>query len=166
MSSSRWQCSKCWRIYTFEQFMALPSVWIDEKRKGAGKEPVCECGARFHTERWYIETLVDSRYLIHTVHLQLAHPEGESKINWFETMILDKEAKSTLEGSRGRQGNWLPFQVRYETLEQAKVGHAFAVKNINRILEEPDKHPQDILSQFLREYNWAEAIRDKEEKMK
>ena len=143
---SMWQCSRCWTIYSFDEFMKLDYVWVNEQQKERyGREPLCaKCGCKFLSDKWQMQTTVDNHYWISTVHLSLGFLVGPTdtptyKPFWFQTAIKDLV-----------RNEWLSFQMRYSTEQEAKDGHEFTVKNINRILENPDKYPQDIFFQFFK----------------
>lgn len=147
---SMWQCSRCWTTYSFDDFMKLDYVWVKEDEKERyGKEPLCaKCGCRFLSDKWQMETTIDNHYWVSTVHLSLGNFVDPSRVLedltpqktlWFQTAIKDLV-----------RDEWLSFQMRYSTEQEAKEGHEFTVKNINRILENPDKYPQDIFFQFFK----------------
>ena len=159
----QWQCSRCWKKYTSDQFHQLFSCWADPKDKRYGKVAVCTCGAIFHKDRWQLASFVEDYrvctcgaifhkdrwqlasfvedYRVSTVHLNLGHYDNMDFLNedmrYFETMI--NNIKTT---------KWLSFQARYKTMSDAIEGHWLAVDNLSNIILNPDKYPKDILGRF------------------
>lgn len=138
----KWQCSRCWKKYTFEEFNLLLHCWVDRKEhKKFGKTTICSCGAIFHKDGWHLTTFVDE-YRVSTVHLPLGSPDNadffSNKHLYFETMINKKE-------------EWLGFQARYESMEQAINGHWLAVDNLPKIILNPDKYPASLIGTFFNE---------------
>ena len=97
---SKWQCSHCFQIYSFDDWMKLKTEWVDQKQKHKyGKRAICKCGKPFHKDKWNMTTDCDG-YRVSTVHLELAHPSNiltdgseEEKNMWYETMIFDERKK-------------------------------------------------------------------------
>ena len=146
----KWQCSRCWRKYTFDEFRVLPSCWVDRKEHDKyGRTSVCFCGAIFHKDRWHLSTFVDE-YRVSTVHLNLGSPDNADFLNdkefYFETMINKKK-------------EWLGFQSRYESMEQAIDGHFLAVDNLSNIILNPEKYPASIIDTFCNNMDAANAQR-------
>lgn len=142
----KWECSRCWRRYSFDEFILLPSCWVNPKEHHKyGKTTVCFCGAIFHKDRWHLTSFLDE-YRISTIHLNMGHPDNEDLLNnrhlYFETMINKKE-------------EWLSFQARYETMQQAIDGHFLAVDNLSNIILNPEKYPASIIDTFCNEMNVA-----------
>jgi len=135
----KWQCSRCWRKYSFDEFNLLPHCWVDPKEHDKfGKTTVCFCGAIFHKDRWHLTSFIDE-YRISTVHLPLGSPDNADytsvKHLYFETMINKKE-------------EWLSFQARYETMSHAIDGHFLAVDNLSKIILNPERYPASIIDTF------------------
>lgn len=146
----KWQCSRCWRKYTFDEFRVLPSCWVDRKEHDKyGRTSVCFCGAIFHKDRWHLSSFVDE-YRVSTVHLNLGSPDNADFLNdkefYFETMINKKK-------------EWLGFQARYESMEQAIDGHFLAVDNLSNIILNPEKYPASIIDTFCNNMEAANAQR-------
>jgi len=134
-----WQCSKCWKKYTFKEFHQLFACFANFKEpEKYGRLFVCTCGAQFHKDKWHLMTFVDE-YKISTVHLNLGHGDNvdytSTKFLFFETMI-------------SKEDKFMSFQARYESLEQAIDGHWFVVDNLPKIILNPDIYPMDILGRF------------------
>lgn len=137
---TRFQCSKCKKKYTFNQWLKLVKVPIDPANLQYGYTSVCTCGKEFHKEQWRLLSKEDG-YEVSTVHLEMAHlsntdfnPHTALDEYWYETMIFDPKGKP------------LSFQVRYKTQEEAKEGHDLTVEMLPKILANPNKYPKSILS--------------------
>jgi len=140
----KWQCSRCWKKYTFDEFNLLPHCWVNRKEHDKyGITTVCFCGAIFHKDRWQISSFMDE-YRVSTVHLNMGHPDNEDYLSnrclYFETMINKKE-------------QWLSFQTRYETMHKAIEGHFLAVDSLSNIILNPDKYPASIIDTFCNAMN-------------
>ncbi|HKZ42586.1 MAG TPA: hypothetical protein VJ044_16605 [Candidatus Hodarchaeales archaeon] len=139
---SMFQCSHCFKIYSFNDWIKLKTKWIDKKNKQYGKTTICLCGQPFHLGQWHLKTEKDG-YLISTIHLEIAHFDNvdfhnEEKM-WYETMICKMDTKV-----------WSSFQARYPDRTKAEQGHALAVKNLQYLITDSDKYPKDIITQFLK----------------
>ena len=134
----KWQCSRCWKKYSFDEFLELPSCWVKRKEHKYGKTTVCFCGAIFHKDRWHLTSFVDE-YRVSTIHLNLGSSDNSDFLSdkhmYFETMIDKKE-------------EWLGFQARYESMKQAIDGHFLAVDNLSNIILNPEKYPASIIDIF------------------
>lgn len=140
------QCSQCFKIYNFEDYMKLETEWVNKKQKKRyGKRAICgNCQAVFHKDQWRKNT-VKNDYEISTVHLEIGHSsnlltEDPKELYWYETMIFKEK----------RLGDSPPFQVRYKTKTDAIQGHELTVKNLEKILANPDKYPHSIFHAFER----------------
>ncbi len=147
----KWQCSRCWRKYSFDEFNLLPHCWVDRKEhQKYGRTTVCFCGAIFHKDRWHLSSFVDE-YRVSTIHLNMGSPNNmdflSNKHLYFETMIDKKE-------------KWLGFQARYESMDDAVDGHFLAVDNLSNIILNPEKYPTSIIDTFC---NAMGAARDQQE---
>ncbi len=135
-------CSFCEKEYTFSEFMKCSSPWIDKNKKQYGRKTLCECGVDLFSYRWNILSKNDI-YFISTIHLPVACG-GVEFVNWmdrgywYETMFWSEKD--------GGKRDFNDFQIRYHTREEAIKGHKFVVDNLNKILENPDKYPQGIIS--------------------
>ena len=47
-----------------------------------------------------------------------------------------------------KKGDFLSFQARYETMDQAIQGHFLAVDNLSNIILNPEKYPASIIDVF------------------
>jgi len=140
------QCSQCFKIYNFDDYMKLEHEWVNKKeKKRYGKRAICgNCNAVFHKDQWRMNTLKDN-YEISTVHLEIGHcsnlfTEDVKETFWYETMIFS--VNKNVENP--------PFQVRYKTKTKAIDGHKLTVKNLDKILENPDKYPHTVFHAFER----------------
>ena len=148
----KWQCSRCWKKYTFEEFNLLPCCFVDFKnQKKYGRTVVCFCGAIFHKDIWHLTTWVDD-YRVSTIHLELESPDNENffseKKMSFETMITDEN------------GKWLHFQKRYTSLNDAIIGHWFIVDKLPSIILHPELYPSGIVFSFMDAVNAAQEQED------
>lgn len=126
---SEWKCGKCEKIYTFDEFLKLKKVKAVESDTNPSKEHgftgVCDCGYRFHLDRWRLNDDVkiktDKGYInttISTIDLELNNGFEEGKNIWNETMIFP-----------GGLGNdrleWIEcyYANNYETREEAIKDH-------------------------------------------
>jgi len=146
----KWQCSRCWKKYTFDEFRNLPCCWMDRNEHDKyGRTSVCFCGAIFHKERWHLSSFVEE-YRVSTVHLNLGSPDNADFLSdkefYFETMI-------------NKNKEWLGFQARYESMEQAIEGHFLAVDNLSNIILNPEKYPSSIIGVFFNAMEAAENQR-------
>lgn len=138
---SDWQCSSCWTMYTFKEFIELPAQWVKPGHEEFGKTPICHCGAVFNRDVWQM-LWFDDGYKISTIHLNIGNPDNIDWLNndlmWFETMIFKPNGKP------------LAFQARYRTRAEAEEGHWLAVERLQSIILNPDAYPQSIMTSFMR----------------
>lgn len=96
---SEWKCGKCGKIYTFEEFIMLKKVKAVESDTNPSKEHgftgVCDCGYRFHTDKWRLHDKVkiktDEGYInvtVSTVDLEINNGFEKGEYIWYETMIF------------------------------------------------------------------------------
>ena len=150
----QWQCSRCWRKYSFDEFNLLPHCWVDRKEHHKyGRTTVCFCGAIFHKDKWHLSSFVD-QYRVSTIHLNMGSPNNmdflSDKHMYFETMIDKKIDKKE---------EWLGFQARYESMQQAIEGHFLAVDNLSNIILNPEKYPTSIIDTFCNSMQASNAQR-------
>jgi len=149
-------CSFCEKHYTFNEYMNAKSVWIDPKnKKKYGKKVLCECGVDLFSERWGIMSKIDN-YFVSTVHLPIAHAGVEVQDwmdygFWYETMYWTEQP--------GQKTNFAGFQMRYHTKEEAIKGQEFVVKNLNKIVEHPERFPRGVMDIFFNGIRAAEDQR-------
>lgn len=118
---SEYRCSQCEQTYSFDEYRALERAPVDpdeeDPMEGQGFEKVCECGARFHTEKWQLVETVDAageEIRVSTVALSIPH--GPNHNQWYETCLFHDT------GSR--------VTARYETQSKAEVGHEETVEKL------------------------------------
>lgn len=109
---TEYRCSQCGQKYSHNKYMALDSVSrvTDDPNDKYGVETVCECGERFHSDKWTIVDeieVVDEEFEVSTVALTIPH--GMNRDQWYETCIFFDG------GSR--------VTDRYTTQEEAEEGH-------------------------------------------
>lgn len=126
---SEWKCGKCGKIYTFEEFIMLKKVKAVESdpdpSKGYGFVGVCDCGYRFHVDKWRlhdkVKIKIDKEYInvqVSTVDLEVNHGYEEGAYEWYETMIFP--------GGLGEDAlEWITcdYMKRYDTKEEAIQDH-------------------------------------------
>lgn len=137
------QCSQCFKIYNFEDYINLKFELVDPKQKRFGKQAICgNCNAVFHKDQWRMNTVKDG-YNVSTVHLELGHMSNNfiddpKDVFWYETMIFSE--------TKGVENP--PFQVRYKSKTEAIAGHELTVKTLAKILVEPSKYPHTVFHAF------------------
>jgi len=143
---TRFQCSHCFEIYDFNDYLKLKTEPMDANEpKKYGSTAICKCGKPFHKNKWQLRTNVDG-YIISTTHLEIEH--GGMKVDeldgyWYETMIFQsKELKKNIDQPA------LSFQARYKTQKEAIAGHKLTIELLPKIILNPDKYPQSIISLF------------------
>jgi len=136
----KWECSRCWRRYSFDEMNLLPHCWVNPKEHHKyGIASVCFCGAIFHKDIWHLSSFIDE-YRVSTVHTNLGQHDNADIFDfkydfYFETMIDKKK-------------EWLGFQTRYKTMDDAIEGHFLAVDNLSNIILNPEKYPTSIIIAF------------------
>ena len=137
------QCSCCYTNYTFDEYLKCTSVWINND-EGYGKEAICNvCAKPFHKGKWGIRTIKDI-YTIYTTHTEMPQvpPNFHEDIldtNYFwETMIQNTQTDK-----------FLDFQSRYQSQQDAIEGHWIAYDSLEKIILNPEKYPQGIMSIFF-----------------
>ncbi len=126
---SEWKCGKCGKIYTLEEFISLKKVKAVESDTNPSKEHgfvgVCDCGYRFHLDKWRlhdkVKIKIDKEYIdvqVSTIDLELNHGYEEGEHKWYETMIFP--------GGLGDNAlEWIEcnYTNRYETKEESIEDH-------------------------------------------
>lgn len=139
---SLWQCSKCFKIYTEKEYLKLKVLNPEENKGQLGFTLVCTCGKPFHQDSWQLK-FEDPKtgYKVLTLHWETAQTSNKDikfdETMWYETMIMDK------------YGRFSQFQEQYPTREKAVEGHKLAIELVAKIIENPEKYPQDIITKFL-----------------
>lgn len=126
---SEWKCGKCGRIYSLEEFIELKNVKAVESDTNPSNEHgfvgVCDCGYRFHLDRWKlyddVEIKTDKgniKVTVSTIDLELNHGFGEGENIWYEMMIFPG-------GLGDDRLEWLEcsYTNRYETKEDSIKDH-------------------------------------------
>lgn len=116
---SEYRCSQCGERYTHNEHMALESVKVEgpDPTKDYGKETVCECGARFHSDKWRLFEELEiggEEFEVSTVALTIPH--GPNHNQWFETCVFHSGGSKVTD--------------RYETQEEAEAGHEKRVEQL------------------------------------
>lgn len=115
-----WICGKCGKKYSPEEYFKLKVIPV-----GDAVTPVCECGYRFHVDRWCLRETVEIetdlgsiKVKVSTVYLEYPHPGG-----LYETMIFPTSDDKTVKC----------YQMwRYETKEEAEKGHKKIVELLKK----------------------------------
>lgn len=109
-----YRCSQCDTKYSHDEYIALDRVPVnpdeDNPKKGSGYETVCECGAKFHSDRWQLQNDVEfdgEEFTVSTVALLIPH--GLNHGDWFETLVRHPHGSEVVR--------------RYQTQDEAEEGH-------------------------------------------
>lgn len=157
------QCSICFQYYSFNEYLALKSEWVNPKKHQFGKTAICQCGNRFHKRKWAIMSRKDN-YVISTVHLEIGAGNGTLNLTdmdqdyFYETMIFHKTDLTTKEFDEP-----LDFQIRYKTMEDAKRGHKDTYDRLENIILNPEKYPMGVIPAFC---NAMKAGLDQQKRIK
>lgn len=116
---SEYRCSQCKATYSFAEYTTLKTASrvTDDPDDEYGVERVCECGAKFHSDKWQTVTELTAGgedFRVSTVALTIPH--GLNHDQWYETCVFHDY------GSR--------VTDRYETEEEAETGHDRRVTSI------------------------------------
>ncbi len=145
------QCSCCFTNYTFDEMMNCYSVWVNGDEK-YGKVGVCNvCGKKHHEGKWQIKSFKDI-YVIYTTHLEMPQVSP----NFFEDTMDSQYFWETMVQNT-QNGEWLDFQARYKTQQDAIDGHWIAYDNLEDMILHPEKYPQGIMGMF---FNGIKAAQD------
>lgn len=149
-----WKCGKCGRMYTFEEFLQLKKVKAVESDIDPYKEhgfvAVCDCGYRFHIDKWRLHDDVNIKInkeyinvIVSTVDLELNHGYPRGKNLWYETMILPGGL-----GENNLEHIKCYYTKRYETKEEAIEDHNRIInllKEGNYKIENLDENTKEII---------------------
>lgn len=133
---SEWKCGNCGKVYNSLELVSLKKIKMVESdinpKVEHGYTPVCECGYRFHLDRWRIDNHVKikingeySESMISTIFLEYNYGKIlDEKDEYYETALLwsiniDKDSKS------------IQVIERYDTKENAIEGHNKILDLIN-----------------------------------
>jgi len=109
---SDYYCHSCERKYNFNEYSNLEEVSrvTEDPNDKYGIEKVCECGKKFHSDRWSnreeIET-PDGDMTVSTVNLTIAH--GPNRNQLYETCVFHEYGNNVVD--------------RYSTKMEARNGH-------------------------------------------
>lgn len=57
---SEWKCGRCGTVYSHEGFLLLERIKVvsddPDPMKNYGYTPVCDCGYRFHLDKWFMKS--------------------------------------------------------------------------------------------------------------
>lgn len=118
---TEYRCSQCGVTYSPDEYDDLDRVPVnpdeDDPMQGQGYERVCECGARFHSDKWQLVDEVDiGDEAIRVSTVALLIPHGPHHDQWFETCLFHDT------GNR--------ITDRYETQDEAEGGHRETVERL------------------------------------
>jgi len=145
------QCSCCFTNYTFDEMIKCYSVWVSDD-ENHGRVGVCgTCGKKFHEGKWQIKSF-KRPYVLFTTHLEMP----QCSPNLFES-IMDSQYFWESMVSNTETGEWLGFQARYKTQQDAIDGHWIAYDHLEDMILDPEKYPQGFMGMF---FNAIEAARE------
>lgn len=127
-----WRCGWCGRKYTTDEMLNLDKAFAKKNNPDYGFVSICECGKRFHTDKWklvnkwrlfpnIIKSLTYPTLRLSTVDLHLNHFG-----NYYETMLFfdDKIIKiGKWKINFTKQKCEVNYQYRYPDQESAYNGH-------------------------------------------
>ena len=127
---SEWKCGNCEKVYNFDDFISLKTIKMVESDTDPGEQhgytPVCECGYRFHLDRWRKDDNIKIKFdgeelelLVSSIFLEMNDKMFDEKDEYYETAILWYNKDNTVKN--------IEIIKRYETKEDA-------IENHNRIL--------------------------------
>lgn len=116
---SKYRCSRCKKTYNHRQYRNLPktSRVTDDPNDKYGVETVCECGERFHSNKWGIRNEIEKdgeEIGVSTVALTIPH--GLNRNDWYETCLFYPGGNRVVR--------------RYSTESSAEEGHMDIMKKI------------------------------------
>ena len=117
---------------------------VKKSNEKYGKVGVCDvCGKKFHESKWQI-TSFKKPYLLYTTHLEMP----QCSPNLFEDIMDSKYFWESM-AQNIETGDWLDFQARYKTKEDAIDGHWIAYDNLEDMILHPEKYPQGFMEMFF-----------------
>jgi len=115
------QCSCCFTNYTMDEMMKCYSVWVDEDEK-YGKVGICNvCGKKHMCGKWQIMSF-KRPFVLYTTHLEMPQPSPNLFDDMFNSEYFWESMVQNIE-----TGEWLSFQARYKTQQDAIDGHWNAI---------------------------------------
>jgi hypothetical protein len=134
------QCSQCLRIYTFDEYLALPQVKAVESdtdpKSQHGYTSVCKCGAVFHRDRWHRSNVVatrDGAFKVSTVHLEVDHSLNGKPPIWYETMIFLEDGHFDLDEPQWRYSTKDAAITNHYRLLQALAGGKYVLRTVREV---------------------------------
>ena len=123
---SEWKCGNCGKVYNFNDFILLKTTKMVESDTNPieqhGYTPVCECGYRFHLDRWRKDSNIKIKYngeelelLVSSIFLEMNNKMFDEKDEYYETAILWFNKDNTLKN--------IEIIKTYETQEEAIQDH-------------------------------------------
>jgi len=113
-------------MYSQEEFSSLDTISMvtDDPDDKYGFDTVCECGSKFHSDKWHIVEKVETsegEIEVSTVALSVAH--GWKSDLWYETCVF-------IEGGSRVVDSFSRVVDRYMTEDEAIHGHAEYMEKI------------------------------------
>ncbi len=146
------QCSCCFTNYTFDEMMNTRSVWVNDDEK-YGKVSIChKCGKKFLQDKWQIKSYKDI-YVVYTTHLEMPQIPPNFHENLMDTLYFWETMIQNIQNDQ-----FLNFQARYQSQEEAELGHWLAYDKLEDMLLYPDKYPQGLMPLFIDAIDQAKTI--------
>lgn len=132
---SEWKCGNCGKIYNVYELLSLKKIKLveaddDDIHPIHGFTSVCDCGYRFHIDRWRIDDRIkvivddkESELIISSIFLELNAKILGEEDEYYETAILWLD--NSEEGIKN-----IEVMQQYDTKENAILGHNKLVKTI------------------------------------
>ena len=152
--SSGWRCGNCGKFYSFDEFIKLDKVKMVESdtdpKEQHGYTPICECGYRFHLDKWRLYDSVkiktnreDIDAIVATVDLEVNPGYTEEEGLWYSTMIFPG-------GFGDDRLEWLKcyYENKYETKEEAIKGHNIVMNLLKEgkyKIEDSDENKKELI---------------------
>lgn len=101
IKKSEWKCGNCGKTYSIQELIGLSTIKAVESdtdpKSQHGYTSVCDCGYRFHLDRWRLHDTLKIKIndkevgiLVSTVYLELNNGFFDKDL-WYETMIFSEE---------------------------------------------------------------------------
>ena len=107
---------------------------------------------KFLQDKWQIKSYKDI-YLIYTTHLEMPQIPPNFHENLMDTLYFWETMIQNIQNDQ-----FLNFQARYQTQEEAELGHWLAYDKLEDMLLYPDKYPQGLMPLFIDAIDQAKTI--------
>ncbi len=180
---SDWKCGNCGKIYNVNELLSLKKIKMVEEDTDPyhqhGYTAVCDCGYRFHIDRWRMNDTIkinvdgkESELMISSIFLELNGKIFGEEDEYYETAILWLN-------ENGKDLKNIQIIKRYDIKEKAIVGHNKLLDLIKMrkykvdiiddentiIFEEEDKLEEDKLEEDKLEEDKLEEDKLEEDKL-